>query len=613
MKKVIFLWLILAMCAGSMIYFTEDVRAGNSEILINEIYYDTNGQDSEEEWIEIINIGLNTIDISQYKIGDEETRGGGEGMYQWPADASIKAGEQLVVARDAVGFYRLYGKFPDYEMNSADDNSTDFSNTPDLKKYSSWGSGVVSLTNTGDEVLLLDGNDQMADAAVYEGGVLPGINPHPGTISGESLSRINLTDTDDCEIDFKIRENPSPGYEWIYRAEDYPGDIGLIDTENSWRTAQVSQDMAGYLFYGPYTFDQPEGLFQASFRLRVNDNTSSNPVVRIDANNYDGDGQWVYRDILGADFVTAGEWQNFDLSFMRTGSGTMEYRVWFYGVADLAFEEVMISPLDRLVWEAEEMVHQTGSVINDGTERISWASDEAGHLIYGPYINLPAGFYNLNFVSASDDVVSTDHLLQIEAITNRDDYYKRSLNGLDFDEINVYQANRINFVNNDRSKIWEFRLATTGFNEIRCDQVILTLSDNLVFEGEESPGFGETQTDISASGKEYRLADPTINDAGWMVYGPYLTLAPGNYKANYWVKIGADTDEVAGVINMTDVMGHNPEITVALTGDDFDQLDQWQKFSQEFELTQPALMEWRVWFNDTVDLGVDRVEVSKIN
>jgi hypothetical protein len=67
--------------------------AGNSPgLLITEVYYNSPGQDHEEEWIELTNFGSQLVDLAAYKIGDEETRGGGEGMLQFPRRSPNRTG-----------------------------------------------------------------------------------------------------------------------------------------------------------------------------------------------------------------------------------------------------------------------------------------------------------------------------------------------------------------------------------------------------------------------------------------------------------------------------------------------------------------------------------------
>ncbi|MEJ2599138.1 MAG: lamin tail domain-containing protein, partial [Anaerolineales bacterium] len=179
---------------------------GAQHALISEVFYDTPGTDSNEEWIEVYNPTAAAIDLSNYKLGDEETQGGTEGMYRFPAGASLAAGQKIVVALKATGFYALYGFNPDYEVVDTD------SSVPDMSVYSAWASGTIALSNSGDEVLLLDGADTAVDVVTYESGSYPGVIANPGVSTGHSIERSPANqDTNDCSIDFVDRYPPTPG------------------------------------------------------------------------------------------------------------------------------------------------------------------------------------------------------------------------------------------------------------------------------------------------------------------------------------------------------------------------------------------------------------------
>jgi len=182
------------------------LAAPSTTLIVSEVSYDTPGTDSAEEWIAIHNSSPDPVDLSNYKVGDEETSGGSEGMFQFPAGASIAPGQEVVVAQKASGFYALYGYNPDYEL--ADTDPT----VPDMSKYTAWSSGNIALSNDGDEVLLLDSSDNVVDVVVYEGGSYPGVVSHSaGTGTGESLRRDPIdVDTDDCSADFIVDTNPTP-------------------------------------------------------------------------------------------------------------------------------------------------------------------------------------------------------------------------------------------------------------------------------------------------------------------------------------------------------------------------------------------------------------------
>ncbi len=197
--------MLVSVCSPYSICATQAATSASLDhLLISEVFYDT-PSGASEEWIEIYNPTATDVDVSSYKVGDEETKDGGEGMYQFPADTKIQAGAKIVVASKADGFFNLYSKEPNFELSDTD------SDVPNMAKYNAWASGSLNLTNSGDEVVLLDGNDNPVDVVTYESGSYPGVVPHPGVTTGHSLERSPADeDTDDCSIDFIDQATPNP-------------------------------------------------------------------------------------------------------------------------------------------------------------------------------------------------------------------------------------------------------------------------------------------------------------------------------------------------------------------------------------------------------------------
>ena len=79
-------------------------------ILITEVFYNAPGRESDEEWLEIANLGSTDLDLSGYKIGDEEDEGGLEGMSQFPDGAILPAGAVAIIAQNSAGFVALFGQ-----------------------------------------------------------------------------------------------------------------------------------------------------------------------------------------------------------------------------------------------------------------------------------------------------------------------------------------------------------------------------------------------------------------------------------------------------------------------------------------------------------------------
>jgi hypothetical protein len=174
-------------------------------LLISEVYYSTIPQN---EWVEIHNPTLQPVDLAAYKIGDATHSEDNEGMYRFPPGTTIPPQGILVVAVTAAGFEEEFPTLsPDFEIFDSD------ASVPDLLAYPAWGQWDWGLSNEGDEVLLLGGQDQPVDAVAYGSGSYPGLVPHPGGLSyGHSLERLPISlDTDDCSLDFRDWPFPSPG------------------------------------------------------------------------------------------------------------------------------------------------------------------------------------------------------------------------------------------------------------------------------------------------------------------------------------------------------------------------------------------------------------------
>jgi hypothetical protein len=204
LKSTVLLGLLLSILLLSS-HLSPLLGASSSTLLISEVLYDTPGTDEDEEWIEIYNPTASTIDLSVYKIGDEEEQGKGEGMYQFPPEASIPPEGVIVIALKATGFYALYGFNPDYEVTDTDPS------VPDMIKYSAWATGKIALSNSGDEVLILDEGDAIVDAMSYGDATTFFDPPCPDVITGHSLERSPANVDTDTADDWIDQEFPNPG------------------------------------------------------------------------------------------------------------------------------------------------------------------------------------------------------------------------------------------------------------------------------------------------------------------------------------------------------------------------------------------------------------------
>ncbi|MCB9078695.1 MAG: lamin tail domain-containing protein [Anaerolineaceae bacterium] len=169
-------------------------------ILIGEFLYDGQTSSSEgDEFVELCNPNTTTVDLTGYKVGDEESAGGGESMYRLPDGTLLGASNCLVIAKNAQDFQDRFDFPPDFAVG-------------DLDKYTAWGRGSWSLSNSGDELVVLGPADQILDSVAYRNGDYTILGLEAGATAPEpySLQRVWPTDTNSMPHDF-VRAAPNPG------------------------------------------------------------------------------------------------------------------------------------------------------------------------------------------------------------------------------------------------------------------------------------------------------------------------------------------------------------------------------------------------------------------
>jgi hypothetical protein len=182
-------------------------------ILIGEFLYDGLTPSAEgDEFIELCNPNATTVDLTGYKVGDEETSGGSESMYQLPVSTTLVANTCLIVAKNAAQFQARFGFPPNFEVIVSGSSFSDDPAAPNLSKYTPWGSGNWALANDGDELLVLGPNDEILDSVAYRNGDYVGLGLEPDASAPEptSLQRVWPTDTNSMPYDF-VRTDPNPG------------------------------------------------------------------------------------------------------------------------------------------------------------------------------------------------------------------------------------------------------------------------------------------------------------------------------------------------------------------------------------------------------------------
>lgn len=125
--------------------------------------------------------------------------------------------------------------------------------------------------------------------------------------------------------------------------------------EGSTRSANVAQDAAGYLTYGPYVTRLAAGSYQATWRMAIDDVTADNdPVVTIDVYTIDTNSVLATRTITRQEFDQPNIFQDFTISFDYGSPGNrLEWRTLFLDrcYLKLDYVEITAQPAPAPVFE----------------------------------------------------------------------------------------------------------------------------------------------------------------------------------------------------------------------------------------------------------------------
>lgn len=118
----------------------------------------------------------------------------------------------------------------------------------------------------------------------------------------------------------------------VLEAEYLPSSTGVLEdgghlSNGRARRANVSIHPAGYIVYGPGIPLYAPGIYNARFRMAVQNNTIKEDVARIEV--VEGSDILEEREIKGTNFSKTWEYQDFYLKFNTDGKKDMQYRVYF--------------------------------------------------------------------------------------------------------------------------------------------------------------------------------------------------------------------------------------------------------------------------------------------
>jgi len=161
---------------------------------------------SNAHWIELVNASRGVVPTGWFKVGDQETPGGNEGMASLPSGALLVPGETFVIARNGAAFLADWGSHADAECEPSDPG------TPDMLAFAPWAADAAfHVPAAGDQLLVLDRANTVVDVLVFGIAAYPGVAPGPSVPLRHSLERPDPgEDTDDCAADFLDQATPTP-------------------------------------------------------------------------------------------------------------------------------------------------------------------------------------------------------------------------------------------------------------------------------------------------------------------------------------------------------------------------------------------------------------------
>ena len=193
---------------ASVLLFVVPISLAQDEdvpILITEVYPNPPGEELAREWVELSNVGTAVIDLSNIKVGDEESMGEKEGMLRFPEDAVLQPNQVIVIAQTAVGFRALFGVNPDYEIQDSDPA------VPDMRRYLLWALGEFALANDGDELLVVNANNRIIDSINYGDRTTFFTPAIQRPFEGQSIARVPANCDSDSASDWQTAQLPTPG------------------------------------------------------------------------------------------------------------------------------------------------------------------------------------------------------------------------------------------------------------------------------------------------------------------------------------------------------------------------------------------------------------------
>lgn len=169
-----------------------------------------------------------------------------------------------------------------------------------------------------------------------------------------------------------------------YATSPFNHDVGRVDGD-SW-SANVAQDHAGFMLWGPYDTTFPAGPLTTTFKMKIDSIAGSNDnVVRLDVRDGTTGQDLAAFDVYRNQFKANDSYQDFSLSFTNVSGHPLEFRADYKDNAKISIDKVTTTTrIGKYEAEGTVLGHGVGRAVGDGWEA-NPTQDNAGHMVYGLY------------------------------------------------------------------------------------------------------------------------------------------------------------------------------------------------------------------------------------
>ncbi len=396
------------------------------------------------------------------------------------------------------------------------------------------------------------------------------------------------------------------------------------------KVVQCPANFDGCFVYGPSNYLLP-GSYEVTFTVKAFGQSSSH-VGQCEVTSNSGNSTISKRDIFGFE-LQQNKWTNFTLAFTSTKVLTnTEYRVSSYGTANMYVDRVIVkrispnatSDFGMQTFGAGDLPLASGHMTNDGF-LVFPQNTTSSTFWYGPYVNFTAGKYRATVMLNVSQLPqnSSEQVLTLTVSSFGRIYAKTLVRASDFvnkGQTSGWQNFTLEFIAREPLANVEF----TGLNPssnftISLAYILiekLALSPDINYElfslqnGLQVNAGHVVRDNSSHSGEVAFSRKGVTEDAGIVVFGPFITLPSGNFTVIFRVRTNATSQDASllfEVVSQPDAhLLSRAELTAAKITD-----GQWFNVTVPLHLENvTSNIEFRVSSNAWTDLYFDTITVQ---